>query len=74
MVTEAETFFPQRVLVHSIGLGGFYYAAAAFEGVEDLAAMETGRIRVKWSEGSHAVFRPADVFQRPLSPWTPRAD
>lgn len=74
VVTEAETFFPQRVLVHSIGLGGFYYAAAAFEAVEDSAAMETGKFQVKWSEDSHAVFRPADEFQRPLSPWTPRAD
>ena len=28
VVTEAETFGPSQVLVHSIGLGGFYYSAA----------------------------------------------
>ncbi len=31
VVTEAEASAPRRVLAHSIGFGGFYYSAAAFE-------------------------------------------
>ncbi len=71
---KAETFWPERVLVHSIGLGGFYYSAAAFEAVEDSGSMQTGAISVKWSDEKHPIFQPTEEFQKPLTPWEPRRD
>jgi len=71
---EPERCAPERVLVHSIGLGGFYYSAAAFE---ELAAPDpavTGEHQVIWSEGGHHRFGPADEYQQPLEPWRARHD
>ncbi|MGH7717599.1 MAG: beta-ketoacyl-[acyl-carrier-protein] synthase family protein [Gemmatimonadaceae bacterium] len=73
VVTAAEPFQPERVLVHSIGLGGFYYSAAAFEGEPD-ARGQTGLMRVRWSEGHNPKFAPAEEYTRPLTPWAPRQD
>jgi 3-oxoacyl-[acyl-carrier-protein] synthase II len=72
VVTKAEPFAPQRVLVHSIGLGGFYYSAAAFEAVPDDALHKTGFLQVRWSEGAGLRFHPEEEFQKPLEPWSPR--
>jgi 3-oxoacyl-[acyl-carrier-protein] synthase II len=72
VVTEAETIFPQRVLVHAVGLGGFYYTAAAFEAVQDAASNVTGLLQVRWSRGANRRFLPAEEFQKPLLPWEPR--
>lgn len=72
VVTEAETVFPQRVLVHAIGLGGFYYSAAAFEAVQDDASNVTGLLQVRWSQGANPRFLPVEEFQKPLLPWEPR--
>jgi 3-oxoacyl-[acyl-carrier-protein] synthase II len=74
VVTEPQTLAVRRVLVHSIGLGGFYYSAAAFEGIEDGRAMTTGILKVRWSEDRHPRFQPAEEFQAPLVPWEPRED
>jgi 3-oxoacyl-[acyl-carrier-protein] synthase II len=71
VVTAPEETWPDRVLVHSIGLGGFYYSAAAFEGVSADTG-QTGMFQVKWSELQNPKFQPADEFQRPLKPWKPR--
>ena len=62
-----------RVLVHSIGLGGFYYSSAAFEhgGWDDNV---TGQGLVAWSEAHHPKHIPAPEFQRPLEPWDGAAD
>ncbi len=65
---------PSRVLVHSIGLGGFYYSAAAFGSPETFDAQATGLGRVRWSAGGHRRFQPAEEFTRPLVPWRPRQD
>jgi 3-oxoacyl-[acyl-carrier-protein] synthase II len=70
VVTSAEASEPQRVLVHSIGLGGFYYSAAAFEG-DPAARGLTGMHRVQWSDDHHPKFAPAEEFTRPLDPWEP---
>lgn len=74
IVTEAEFTAPQRVLLHSIGLGGFYYSSAALEAVADSDAMVTGVSAVRWSDGAHPRFSPAADFQKPLTPWEPRRD
>ncbi|MCA9727518.1 MAG: beta-ketoacyl-[acyl-carrier-protein] synthase family protein [Candidatus Eisenbacteria bacterium] len=74
VLTEPLPSWPTRALVHSIGLGGFYYSAAALEAVEDEAAMQTGMVQVRWSEQHHPRFQPAEEFQRPLVPWNPRRD
>jgi 3-oxoacyl-[acyl-carrier-protein] synthase II len=74
VVTSAELFAPTRVLVHSIGLGGFYYSAAAFEALHQTDARQTGTLTVRWSEGHNPKFLPADEYSRPLSPWEPRQD
>lgn len=74
VLTEAETFFPQRLLVHSIGLGGFYYSVVALEAVEDHSTMKTGAQRVRWSDHHHPKFQPVEEFQVPLDPWEPRSD
>ena len=73
VVTSAEPVNARRVLVHSIGLGGFYYSAAAFEHVPTLAA-NTGLLRVQWSEGHNPKFAPAEEYTRPLVPWEPSHD
>lgn len=75
VVTEALAHAPQRVLVHAIGLGGFYYSAAAFEtpsarpgaGSEILSGMN----RVSWSVRAHPRYKPTEMFQKPLVPWRP---
>ncbi len=63
----------ERVLVHSIGLGGFYYSAAAFEdgGWGDDENL-TGNLQVRWSEAHHPRHLPAPEFQEPLKPWRGR--
>lgn len=73
IVTSAEMFAPARVLVHAIGLGGFYYSAAAFEGQAE-TGRQTGMLRVRWSDGHNPKFPPAEDFTRPLVPWGPRQD
>lgn len=72
VVTAAEEFSPTRVLVHSIGLGGFYYSAAAFEA--DGRRGRTGLHRVRWSDEHHPKFAPAEEYTQPLTPWEPRSD
>jgi 3-oxoacyl-[acyl-carrier-protein] synthase II len=72
VLTAPEMSAPRRVLVHSIGLGGFYYAAAAFEAHADGEAHRTGVLQVRWSEGAGPRFLPGEEFQKPLSPWSPR--
>lgn len=74
VVTQAETRFPQHVLVHSIGLGGFYYSAAAFEAAQPAEGRHTGMHTVRWSEGHNPRFLPADEYTRPLNPWAARHD
>ncbi len=75
VVTEAQHSGPQNVLVHSIGLGGFYYSAAAFSAPENLAgAPVSGVMRVQWSAKAHPRFKPTSEFQKPLEPWKPRQD
>ena len=70
---KAESRSVDNVLVHSIGLGGFYYSSAALTSVqEDL--MQTGVMQVRWSEQQHPRFQPAEEFGKPLQPWAPRAD
>jgi 3-oxoacyl-[acyl-carrier-protein] synthase II len=72
VLTEPEAFAPQRVLVHAIGLGGFYYTAAAFESPADGEAHLTGALQVRWSQGANPRFLPVEEFQKPLEPWSPR--
>ena len=71
---EAESGRVERVLVHSIGLGGFYYSAGAFARLEGFDSAASGTIRVAWSRGAHARFVPAGEYQRPITPWHPRRD
>jgi 3-oxoacyl-(acyl-carrier-protein) synthase len=73
VVTTAEAIPVERVLVHAIGLGGFYYSAAAFERPA-AARRATGMMSVKWSDEHHPKFAPADEYLRPLTPWEPRQD
>ena len=73
VVTKAEDTWPGRVLMHSIGLGGFYYSAAAFEAVSADGG-QTGMFQVKWSDLQNPRFQPAEEFQKPLKPWSPRSD
>lgn len=76
VLTQPELLSPRRVLMHSIGLGGFYYSAAAFE--RESAAVElgtlTGRSQVRWSPGHHPRFPIAQEFSKPLSPWEPPSE
>jgi 3-oxoacyl-[acyl-carrier-protein] synthase II len=75
VVTKAEECSPQRVLIHAIGLGGFYYSWAAFQAPSPFDDLEaSGKAKVVWSEGGHAKFRPTARFERPLKPWRPRSD
>lgn len=72
--TKPEELDLRRVLVHSIGLGGFYYSAAAFGRYFDKDLAQTGAVRVQWSEEQHPKFKPSEEFQKPLEPWKPRSD
>ncbi len=74
VVTQSEHSMPNRVLMHSIGLGGFYYSAAAFEAPRLSGGGDTGLLQVRWSEGHNPKFAPADAYQRPLVPWSPRSE
>lgn len=73
VVTMAEPMTVERVLVHAIGLGGFYYSAAAFEAVPE-GRSRTGYQKVKWSDDHNPKFAPAEEYTRPLTPWQPRQD
>lgn len=73
VVTEADPCSPGRVLVHAIGLGGFYYSCAAFQ-APPVELGVTGLHSVKWSKGTHRCFKPTEEFRKPLTPWKPRAD
>lgn len=76
VVTQFDSVAPENVLVHAIGLGGFYYSVAAFEAPAEQpgggALPQTGAGKVVWSAKGHPRFRPAERFQRPLVPWSPR--
>jgi 3-oxoacyl-[acyl-carrier-protein] synthase II len=74
IVREAERCAPSKVLMHSIGLGGFYYSVAAFERLELPDANVTGAHHVVWSEGAHRRYTPAEEYQKPLTPWRARQD
>jgi 3-oxoacyl-[acyl-carrier-protein] synthase II len=78
VVTELETIAPEKVLVHAIGLGGFYYSVAAFQAPPEAPGggvlPRTGAGKVVWSAKGHPRFRPAERFQRPLVPWSPRSE
>ena len=75
IVTEALAHASQRVLVHAIGLGGFYYSAAAFEAPDPIGsggmANLSGMLRVSWSLKAHPRYKPKEMFQKPLVPWRP---
>jgi 3-oxoacyl-[acyl-carrier-protein] synthase II len=71
---EVETLTATRGLVHSIGLGGFYYSAAAFEAVQPSSPARTGHLQVRWSDDHNRKFLPADEFTKPLIPWQARQD
>lgn len=74
IVREPEQRRVERVLVHSIGLGGFYYSAGAFERCDTDDSSRSGTFQVAWSKGAHPRFTPASEYQKPLVPWKPRAD
>ena len=78
VVTQHEHVAPERVLVHAIGLGGFYYSVAGFAEPDEVAgggpAPQTGAGRVVWSAKGHPRFRPAERYRQPLQPWRPRRD
>lgn len=74
VVKKAEVAPIARVLVHAIGLGGFYFSAAAFERPQSADPGATGILRVAWSKGAHPRFGPAAEYQEPLVPWRPRRD
>lgn len=73
VLREPLLLSPRRVLMHSIGLGGFYYSAAAFEreSAETDLDQPTGMGQVRWSPGHHPRFPIAEEFSRPLTPWQP---
>jgi 3-oxoacyl-[acyl-carrier-protein] synthase II len=73
IVTRSETIGINRVLTHAIGLGGFYYSAAAFE-QPAADRRQTGLLQVKWSGEHNPKFAPAEEYQKPLEPWSPRQD
>ncbi|HWN82542.1 MAG TPA: beta-ketoacyl synthase N-terminal-like domain-containing protein, partial [Candidatus Udaeobacter sp.] len=74
IVTQAAPLRPRRMLLHAIGLGGFYSSAAALAAVSEVETETTGIHTVHWSEGGHPRFTPAAEFQQPLTPWRPRSD
>jgi len=74
VVTEPTAYAPQRVLVHAIGLGGFYYSAAALEAPDKLPSgfgNVSGMNRIHWSVAAHPRYKPKEMFQKPLVPWRP---
>jgi len=71
VVTEPEHSFPQRVLMHSIGLGGFYSSCAVFQSPAEFDLLTSGKFTVQWSEGEHRKFKPTAQFREALRPWTP---
>ncbi len=74
VLTETKQLDPSRSIVHSIGLGGFYYSVAAFAVPPSEASSVTGELTVRWSAGATSRFKPAEDFQKPLIPWAPRCD
>jgi len=74
VITKPLILWPRTALVHSIGLGGFYYSVGAFETTRDDDLQVTGLHQVKWSELQHKRFKPADEFQKTLAPWEARSD
>ena len=74
VITKPEPAPLRRVLVHSIGLGGFYYSAAAFEAEAASDPNQTGLMQVVWSKQTEGRFQPAEDYQKPLEPWSPRPD
>lgn len=74
IVKKSERLPVARVLVHSIGLGGFYYSAAAFENPDVFDSGASGVHQVVWSKGAHPRFGPAPEYQKPLVPWRARQD
>ena len=73
VVTGPEQLEIKRVLVHAIGLGGFYNSAAAFEQQPE-ERRQTGFQQVRWSDDHNPKFAPAEEYTRPLTPWEPRQD
>jgi 3-oxoacyl-[acyl-carrier-protein] synthase II len=63
VVTEAESFPISNVLVHSIGLGGFYYSCGAFS-----APNASGRADLN-QEGVKAPPSSFEEPERPFVPW-----
>lgn len=74
IVRQPEHRRVERTLVHSIGLGGFYYSVGAFERFDAFDPAVSGTIQVAWSQGAHARFAPSEEYRRPLVPWRPRSD
>jgi len=74
VVTSPEVKPPGAVLVHCIGLGGFYYSAGVFVPPPADVSPGTGYHQVQWSKEAHPRFQPAGEFQKPLTPWSPRRD
>lgn len=68
VVTSPLASAPQRVLMHAIGFGGFYYSAAAFEAMPAGDNSRTGLLRAVWSEEVEN-FRPRPRFEQPVPPW-----
>ena len=73
VVTSAETGPARRVLVHSIGLGGFYYSAAAFEASSRATGRKTGNKQVRWSDTTVRIPSCGGV-QPAAHAWEPRQD
>jgi 3-oxoacyl-[acyl-carrier-protein] synthase II len=71
---EAIEIPPRPVLIHCIGLGGFYYSAAVLLPPDGSDRQKTGFRQVQWSKGGHPRFQPSEEFQKPLTPWSPRQD
>ena len=63
VVTEAESFPISNVLVHSIGLGGFYYSCGAFSAPNGSIRAEGNQDGVKASQSSF------EEPERPFVPW-----
>lgn len=75
VLTEPLATDFKRVLVHSIGLGGFYYSAAALEqGDWSGEANLTGIARVQWSDDHHPRHLPTPDYQEPLEPWRAKGE
>ncbi len=68
VTTRPEALHPVNVLMHSIGLGGFYYSAAAFERDDSMIEV-TGASQVAWSEGHARKYAVSSMYQKPLTPW-----